>query len=77
MTPGGTLSCWGLDRDQRISSAISTETLDHRFRSNNKNEFEEFREICPAIEETARRKSPSVRVELNGTVLKRTVHIPH
>jgi transposase-like protein len=68
---------WGLDRDQRIRCAISREALDDHFRDDNRNKLEVFRENRPAIEEIARRKYLSGRVEPDGTVLIRTADIPY
>ena len=68
---------WGLDRDQRIRCAISQEALDDHFRGDNRNKIEVFRENLLVIEEIARRKYLSGRVEPNGTVLIRTDDIPH
>jgi Protein of unknown function (DUF1488)/Fic/DOC family len=68
---------WGLDRDQRIRCIISEEALNDHFRGDNRNKLEVFRENRPAIEEIARHKYLSRRVELDGTVLIRTADIPH
>jgi Fic family protein len=68
---------WGLDRDRRITCAISREALDEHFRGDNMNKLEVFRENRPTIEEIARRKYLSGRVEPDGTVLLRTADIPH
>jgi len=67
---------WGLDRDQRIRCIISKEALDDHFRGDNRNKLELFRENRPVIEEIARRKYLSGRVEPDGTVLIRTTDIP-
>lgn len=72
-----TIVFWGLDRDQRIPCAISREALDDHFRGDNRNKLEVFRENRPAIEDIARRKYLSGRVEPDGTVLIRTADIPH
>jgi Protein of unknown function (DUF1488)/Fic/DOC family len=68
---------WGLDRDQRIRCIISEEALNDHFRGDNRNKLEVFRENRPAIEEIARHKYLSRRVEPDGTVLIRTADIPH
>jgi hypothetical protein len=68
---------WGLDRDQRIRSAISREALDDHFRGDNRNKLEVFRENRPAIEEIAQRKYLSGHVEPDGTVLIRTADMPY
>jgi DNA-binding transcriptional ArsR family regulator len=66
---------WGLDRDQRIRCVISREALDDHFGGDNRNKLEVFRENRPTIEEIARRKYLSSRVEPDGTVLIRTADI--
>jgi DNA-binding transcriptional ArsR family regulator len=66
---------WGLDRDQRIRCVISREALDDHFGGDNRNKLEVFRENRPTIEEIARRKYLSGRVEPDGTVLIRTADI--
>jgi Fic family protein len=66
---------WGLDRDQRIPCAISREALDDHFRGDKRKKLEVFRENRPTIEEIARRKYLSGRVEPDGTVLIRTADI--
>jgi Fic family protein len=68
---------WGLDRDQRIRCIISEEALNDHFRGDNRNKLEVFRENRPAIEEIARRKYLSCRIEPDGSVLIRTADIPH
>jgi Fic family protein len=68
---------WGLDRDQRIRCIISEEALNDHFRGDNRNKLEVFRENRPAIEEIARRKYLSRRIEPDGSVLIRTADIPY
>jgi Protein of unknown function (DUF1488) len=68
---------WGQDRTQRIRCAISREALDDHFHCDKKNKLEVFRENRPAIEDIARRKYLSGRVEPDGTILIRTADIPH
>jgi Fic family protein len=68
---------WGQDRTQRIRCVISMEALDDHFHGDNRNKLEVFRENRPAIEDIARRKYLSGRVEPDGTVLIRTADIPH
>ena len=63
---------WGLDKDQRVQCAISREALDDHFHGDDKEKLELFRENRLAIEEIARRKYLSGRVEPDGTVLIRT-----
>jgi Protein of unknown function (DUF1488)/Fic/DOC family len=67
---------WGVDRNQRVRCAISQEALDDHFHGDNRNKLEVFREHRVAIEEIARRKYLSGRVEPDGTVLIRTADIP-
>ena len=66
---------WGLDRDQRIKCAISEEALDDHFQGDNRSKLEVFRENLPAIEEIARRKYLSSKVETDGSVLISTADI--
>jgi len=68
---------WGQDRAQRVRCAISREALDDHFHGDNRNKLEVFRENRPAIEDIARSKYLSGRVEPDGTVLIRTADIPH
>jgi len=68
---------WGQDRAQRVRCAISREALDDHFHGDNRNKLEVFIENRPAIEDIARRKYLSGRVEPDGTVLIRTADIPH
>jgi hypothetical protein len=68
---------WGLDRNQRIQCVISEEALDDHFSGDNRNKLEIFRANRQAIEDIARRKYLSGRVEPNGTVLIRTADIPN
>jgi Fic family protein len=67
---------WGQDRTERIRCAISREALDDHFHGDNRNKLEVFGEDRPAIEDIARRKYLSGRVEPDGTVLIRTADIP-
>ncbi len=66
---------WGMDRDHRIRCAISREALDDHFHGDNRKKLEVFRENSRAIEEIARRKYLSGRVEPDGSVLVRTADI--
>ncbi|MGA9475750.1 MAG: DUF1488 family protein, partial [Terriglobales bacterium] len=66
---------WGLDRGQRIRSAISQEALDDHYHADTRNRLEVFRENRLAIEEIARRKYLSGHVEPDGTVLIRTADL--
>jgi hypothetical protein len=66
---------WGQDRAQRVRCAISREALDDHFHGDNKNKLEVFRENRSAIEEVARSKYLSGRVEPDGTVLIRTASV--
>jgi Fic family protein len=68
---------WGLDRNQRIQCVISEEALDDHFDGDNRNKLAIFRANRQAIEEIARRKYLSGRIEPDGTVLIRTADIPH
>jgi Protein of unknown function (DUF1488) len=68
---------WGQDRTQRIRCAISREALDDHFHGDNRSKLEVFAENRPAIEDIARRRYLSGRVEPDGTVLIRTADIPH
>jgi len=68
---------WGLDRDQRIRCIISKKALNDHFRGDSRNKLEVFRENRPVIEEIARHKYLSGRVEPDGIVLIRTADIPH
>ena len=68
---------WGQDRAQRIRCAISQEALDDHFHGDNRNKLEVFSENRSAIEEIARSKYLSGRVEPDGTVLIRTADISH
>jgi Fic family protein len=68
---------WGQDRTQRIRCAISMEALDYHFHGDRKNKLEVFRENRQTIEDIARRKYLSGRVEPDGTVLIRTADISH
>jgi len=68
---------WGQDRAQRVRCAISREALDDHFHGDNRNKLEVFQENRPAIEDIARSKYLSGRVEPDGTVLIRTADIPH
>ena len=68
---------WGQDRAQRVRCAISWEALDDHFHGDNRNKLEVFQENRPAIEDIARSKYLSGRVEPDGTVLIRTADIPH
>jgi Fic family protein len=67
---------WGMDRNQRIRCAISREALDDHFHGDNKKKLKVFRENRSAIEEIARRKYLSGRVEPDGTVFIRTLDVP-
>jgi Fic family protein len=71
----GVVVFWGIDRDKRIRCAISQEALDDHFHGDNRNKIAVFRENLAAIEEIARRKYLSGRVEPDGTVLIRTADI--
>jgi hypothetical protein len=71
----GVVVFWGIDRDKRIRCAISQEALDDHFHGDNTNKIAVFRENLAAIEEIARRKYLSGRVEPDGTVLIRTADI--
>jgi hypothetical protein len=66
---------WGQDGAQRVRCAISREALDDHFHGDNTNKLEVFRENRPAIEDIARRKYLSGRVEPDGTVLIRTADL--
>jgi fido (protein-threonine AMPylation protein) len=66
---------WGMDRNHRIRCAISREALDDRFHGDNRKKLEVFRENRVAIEDIARRKYLSGRVEPDGSVLVRTAEI--
>jgi Protein of unknown function (DUF1488) len=68
---------WGLDRNQRIQCVISEEALGDHFDGDNKNKLETFRSNRQAIEDIARRKYLSGRIEPDGTVLIRTADIPN
>jgi hypothetical protein len=66
---------WGMDRNHRIRCAISREALDDHFHGDNRKKLGVFRENSRAIEEIARHKYLSGRVEPDGSVLVRTADI--
>lgn len=66
---------WGIDRNHRVRCAISREALDDHFHGDNRKKLDVFRENRAAIEDIARRKYLSGRVEPNGSVLVRTADI--
>jgi Fic family protein/predicted transcriptional regulator len=68
---------WGQDRTQRIRCAISREALDDHFPGDGSDKLEVFRENRLTIEDIARRKYLSGRVEPDGAVLIRTADISH
>jgi hypothetical protein len=68
---------WGQDRAQRVRCALSREALNDHFHGDNRNKLEVFRENHTAIEDIARSKYLSGRVEPDGTVLIRTADISH
>lgn len=68
---------WGRDKEQRILCIISREALDDHFHGDDRKKLEVFRENRVIIEDIARRKYLSGRVEPDGTVLIGTADIPH
>ncbi|MGD0632152.1 MAG: DUF1488 domain-containing protein [Terracidiphilus sp.] len=74
-TSSGVIVFWGQDMAQRVRCAISREALDDHFHGDNRDKLEVFRENRPAIEDIARSKYLSGRVEPDGTVLIRTADI--
>jgi hypothetical protein len=68
---------WGQDRTQRARCAISTEALGDHFHGDERHSLDVFRKNSPVIEEIARDKYLSGRVEPDGTVLIRTADIPY
>lgn len=68
---------WGQDRTDRIRCVISEEALRDHFHGDRKDQIQVFRENREAIENLARQKYLSGRVETDGTVLIRTADIPY
>jgi hypothetical protein len=68
---------WGQDRAQRVRCVISQEALDDYFHGGHQNKLDVFRKNSPAIEEIARGKYLSGRVEADGAVLIRAADIPN
>ncbi|QMV19734.1 DUF1488 family protein [Granulicella sp. 5B5] len=68
---------WGQDRTDRIRCVISEEALHDHFHGDGKNQIRVFRENREAIENLARQKYLSGRIETDGTVLIRTADIPY
>ena len=68
---------WSMDRNHRIRCAISKEALDDHFNGDNRKKLDVFRENRQAIEEVARRKYLSGRIEPDSSVLVRTADITH
>ena len=68
---------WGQDRTDRIRCVISEEALHDYFHGDRKNQIQVFRENREIIENLARQKYLSGRIETDGTVLIRTADIPY
>jgi Fic family protein len=68
---------WGQDRTDRIRCVISEEALHDHFHGDGKNQIQVFRENREIIENLARQKYLSGRIETDGTVLIRTADIPY
>lgn len=66
---------WGMERNHRIRYVISREALDDHFHGDNRRKLDVFRENLQAIEEIARDKYLSGRIEPDSTVLVRTADI--
>jgi Fic family protein len=67
----------GQDRTDRIRCVISEEALHDHFHGDGKNQIQVFRENREIIENLARQKYLSGRIETDGTVLIRTADIPY
>jgi uncharacterized protein DUF1488/Fic/DOC family protein len=68
---------WGQDRAQRVRCAISREALDDHFQGDHENKLDVFRRNRQGIEDLARSKYLSGHIEPDGSILIRTVDIPH
>lgn len=68
---------WGQDRTHRIRCVISEEALHDHFHGDGKNQIQVFRENREAIENLARQKYLSGRIETDGTVLIGTADMPY
>jgi hypothetical protein len=66
---------WGTDRNHRIRCAVSSEVLEDHFHDDDRKILDAFRENCSAIEEIARQKYLSGRVETDGSVWVHTTDI--
>jgi len=65
----------GMDGDRKIICAISREALEDHFQGNNKDMLKVYKANRERIEYEARRKYLAGRLELDGSVLIKTVDL--